>query len=236
MTTPSTRSVPRRIVGVVAAERTYRNLAYLFLRFPLGIAYFSLFLTGVTLGIVLVPLLVGIPILVGVLGAADYAGVIEARIAAALLDVDATWEPTDVGELSAFGYAKTVVTTPRNYALVVYFLAQFLVGMVAFIALTTGLVLPLALLIAPLVYWLPGVRYQLLGGDGSMITLGPMTMETSVGSGGFDVIVIDTLPEALVGSVVGVLVLLVALHLFNAVASLLGRLTVALFDSAGTTR
>ncbi|WP_135663841.1 sensor domain-containing protein [Halorhabdus rudnickae] len=231
MTTVSTRSVPRRIVGVVATERTYRNLAYLFLRFPLGIAYFSLFLTGIVLGIVLLPLLVGIPILIGVLGAADYAGVIEAQIATALLEVEATWEPTDVGELSVVKYAKTVATTPRNYALVVYFLAQFLVGMVAFIALTTGLVLPLALLVAPLVYWLPGVRYQLLGGDGSMVTLGPMSMETSVGSGGFDMVVIDTLPEALIASVVGALVLLVALHLFNALARLLGRLTVVLFDS-----
>ncbi|WP_136689223.1 sensor domain-containing protein [Halorhabdus amylolytica] len=236
MTTPSTRSVPRRIVGVVAAERTYRNLAYLFLRFPLGIAYFSLFLTGLTLGIVLIPLLVGIPILIGVLGAADYAGVIEAQIATALLDVDAVWEPTDAGELSMIEYAKAVVTSPRHYALVVYFLAQFLVGVVAFVALTTGLIVPLALLVAPLVYWLPGVRYQLLGGDGSMITLGPMSMETSVGSGGFDMIVIDTLPEALVASVVGALVLLIALHLFNGVARLLGRLTVAIFDSTGQNR
>ncbi|MFB6201253.1 MAG: sensor domain-containing protein [Halorhabdus sp.] len=194
------------------------------------------FFTLLVLGVVLLPLLVGVPILVGVLGMANYAGLIEARIATVLLDVDVVWEPTDVGALSVTEYARAVVTTPRNYLLVVYFLAQFLVGTVTFVALTTGLVIPLALLVAPLVYWLPGVRYQLLDGDGSMITLGPLTVDSTVDPSGFDMVIIDTPPEALIASVVGVLVLPIALYLFTAVASLLGRLTVVLFDSAGEHR
>ena len=236
MTAKTTQSALGRVFGVVAAQRTYRNLAYLFLRFPLGIAYFTLFFTGIVVGIVLLPLLVGVPILIGVLAAGDYAGVIEARIAEGLLGVDVDWTPTDVSELSVTAYAKTIVTSPRNYGLVVYFLAQFVVGMVVFIALTTGLVIPLTLLVAPLVFWIPGVRYQLLGGDGSMITLGPMEVESSVGTGGFDMVIIDTLPEALVASVVGAVVLLVALHLFNAVAYVLGQLAVVLFDAGDQNR
>ncbi|QGN07344.1 hypothetical protein Hrd1104_08520 [Halorhabdus sp. CBA1104] len=236
MTASQSPSLLGRIVSIVAAEQTYRNLAYLFLRFPLGIAYFTLFFTGIVLGIVLLPLLVGVPILIGVLVAADYAGVIEARIADGLLGVDVDWTPTDPSALSVTEYAKTIVATPRNYGLVAYFLAQFVVGVILFIALTTGLIIPLALLVAPLVFWIPGVRYQFLGGDGSMITLGPMEVENSLSTGGFDMVLIDTAPEALVASVVGAVVLLVALHVFNGVASVLGWLAVGLFDAGDQNR
>ncbi|WEL20754.1 sensor domain-containing protein [Halorhabdus sp. BNX81] len=232
MTATSNRSLSRRILGVVVAKRTYRNLAYMFLRFPLGIAYFTLFLTGITLGIVLIPLVIGVPILIGVLGAADYAGVIETRIARGLLNVDATWTPTDADELSVRDYAKTVVTDRHNYGMVVYFPAQFIVGTVAFVALTLGLVIPLTLLVAPLVYWLPGVRYELLTGEGSTVELGALSIDSSAGAGGFGPIVIDTLPEALAASVVGVIVLLVALHLVNAVARVIGWLTCTIFSSS----
>ncbi|MFT4948969.1 MAG: hypothetical protein ACI9CA_001100, partial [Natronomonas sp.] len=67
MTEPGTatgrRSVPGRVFGVVTDGMTYRRIVYLLLRFPLGMAYFTTFMTGLALGVALVPLGVGIPIL-----------------------------------------------------------------------------------------------------------------------------------------------------------------------------
>ena len=76
MTEPATattgRSVSDRVLGVVTDGMTYRRLVYLLLRFPLGVAYFTTFATGLALGVALVPLGVGIPILAAVLGLADH--------------------------------------------------------------------------------------------------------------------------------------------------------------------
>jgi len=61
-------------------DKTYRNIVYLLLRFPLGLAYFTTSVTGVSLGVALVPLAVGIPILGAVLGLADYVALVEAGL------------------------------------------------------------------------------------------------------------------------------------------------------------
>ena len=64
-----------RLFGVGFRRETYANLAYLLARFPLGIAYFTVLITGLSLGVGLVPIVVGIPILAGVLALGGYIGV-----------------------------------------------------------------------------------------------------------------------------------------------------------------
>lgn len=220
----------RRVFGVALTERTHYNLAYLLLRFPFGIAYFVLFFTGLVLGIALIPLVIGVPILVGLLGVSNHAGAIEADVATRFLAVEVAYEPTDPSELSILAYLKTIVTDLRNYLFLGYFLGQSLVGTVIFVALTIGVVVPLALVVAPLVYWVPGVRYQVVS-DGFTIDFGLLTVTNSAVPIGLDATVIDTLPEALLASVLGVVILLVMVRVFNGVARALGWLTVALFDT-----
>ena len=53
--------------GVVAEPQSYINILYLFLSFPLGIAYFVFLVTGISLGFGLAIIWVGVPILVLVL-------------------------------------------------------------------------------------------------------------------------------------------------------------------------
>jgi hypothetical protein len=43
-------SLANRIFGVGFRRETYANLAYLLTRFPLGIAYFTVLITGLSLG------------------------------------------------------------------------------------------------------------------------------------------------------------------------------------------
>lgn len=227
------RAVVSTFLGVVESRQTYRNLGYLFAKFPLGMAYFTVFVTGLALAVPLIPFVVGVPLLIGVLGVANYTGVVEARLANALLDADVDYEPVSPADRSVISYGKAVVIDPWNYAYVAYFLGTFVVGVVMFVALLVGVVVPVSLLIAPLVYWLPGVRYELLAAEGTTIDLGPSSVRVPFAStDGVGPIIIDTVPEALLASVVGLLSLLVALHVANALARVFEWVTIQLFDSS----
>jgi hypothetical protein len=208
----ASRWSPSRLFGVATERRTYRHLAYLLLRFPLGIAAFVVFVTGISLGVALLILLVGLPLLVGVLGLADHAGVVEAELATRLLGRDVSWGPIDPTDLPLTEYARAVATDPRAYLLLVWFFASFFVGIAAFVGVVTVFATALVLAIAPLVYWLPSVQYAIADGAG-----GPLGTYA-----------IDTLPEALVASVVGVALVILGLHAVNLAARGLGAVVEAL--------
>jgi len=219
MTQPATatgrRSVPGRVFGVVTDGMTYRRVAYLLLRFPLGIAYFTTFVTGIALGVALVPLGVGVPILAAVLGLADHVALVEAATLRRLFGREVSWEPADPGELPVWPYLKTVGTDPRCYLLVACFLATFFVGTFAFVAVTVVFTLALAYLLAPLLFWLPGVTYGGAGTVGDVaVDLGPFDLTITADAVGF--FAVDTLPEALGASLFGAVLGLVALHVFGA--------------------
>lgn len=206
------RSTGGRLFGVVTDERTYRSLAYLLLRFPLGVAYFVTFVTGIAVGVALVPLAVGVPVLGAVLGLADHVGLVEAALLRRLFDREVRWAPADPGELPVLVYLETVATDPRVYALLVFSLASFFVGVAAFVVVVTLLALSVALALAPLLYWLPGVQF-----GGPELAGGAWLVGGSV----------DSLPEALVASVVGLALGLASLHLFDAAGRLLARVVEA---------
>ena len=121
-------SLANRIFGVGFRRETYGNLAYLLARFPLGIAYFTVLITGLSLGVGLVPMVVGIPVLVGVLALGGYIGVVEAELLGRLRWRDVSVTLADPHELSVTEYLKTAATTPRNYFHVGFGFASFVVG------------------------------------------------------------------------------------------------------------
>jgi hypothetical protein len=122
------KSVLDRTLGVAANRQTYKNLLYLLTRFPLGIAYLVVFVTGLSLGMATVPLLVGVPILAGVLGVAGYVGVVEAALLRIFFDRDVTWSPIDPHTTPVVPYLKQVATEPKNYLLVVLAFVSFITG------------------------------------------------------------------------------------------------------------
>jgi len=194
-------------------------MGYLLTRFPLGIAYFTVFVTGLSLGLSLVPLLVGIPILGGVLALGGYVGTAEAWLLRQFRDSTVTHDPTSPDELPATEYLKTVATEPRNYLLVAFVLASFVVGINLFVAITVVFTLALTLVVAPAVYWIPGIEYDVT--NVGTLEVGSVSVDTAalVGAG------IDTLPEALLASLLGVVVCLVGLHAVNVTARLLAGAT-----------
>lgn len=206
------------LLGPFGEGQTYRNLLYVFLRFPLGVAYFTVLITMLSLGVALAPLLVGLPILALTVAGVGYIGAVEARLARTLLDVDVAYEPADPNDVPLVPYLKSAVTTPHNYALLIAGFAAFPVGLLSFSLSTFALTLSVVLVFAPVLYPLPGVNYQL---------------STAV-IGGETVYAVSSLPEALALSVVGLLVAIASVHLFNLAAILFGRVTVALLDGRGT--
>jgi hypothetical protein len=77
----------RSVFGVPLRLQTYRNLLYLVLAFPLGLAYFIFVSVGVSLGIGLAITVIGIPILLVVLAISTGLARFEREVAAILLGV-----------------------------------------------------------------------------------------------------------------------------------------------------
>lgn len=210
-TADSSGPLTARLFGVVREKQTYRNLLYVILRFPLGIAYFTVFFTGVVVGVVLIPVVIGVPILALTLAGATYAASLEATIARRLLGVDVSYEPRDPAEMPLVPYLKETVTDARSYLFVGYFLAMFGIGVASFVAVTVLFTMAVVLAVAPLTYWLPWTAYRIVTFDGGTVA-------------------IDTLPEALVASVVGIALFVASLHVFNLAARGFGTVTRTLFS------
>jgi hypothetical protein len=204
-----------QFIGVPFQRQTYRNLAYLLLAFPLGIAYFTVITTGLSTGLSLVVTLIGLPIIVGTLVVTLGIGSFEAQLAGWLLDVEVNRSAPNV-ELN-FGSVdeviettKRVVTTPATWTGLLLVGLKFVFGVVAFTAVVTAGAISVTLLSLPMLYDAAGVTY----------TVGPY--------------VVDTLGEAVVGAGCGVVLVLVSLHLLNGLARFGGFLTNALLDGSTT--
>ena len=211
------RGVGRRFLGAPLRSRTYRNLLYLLLAFPLGIVYFVGLLTGTAVGTGLLLTWVGLPILLATLAGAAVAAGIEARLASRLVGVDAAvpaflrdFSVRDGVALPGDGFVDAtcrLVTAPSTWTSVVLLVYKFVVGLVSFVAVVTVGSITIALLAAPLVYDASGALAT--GGAGGQYRIGSW--------------MVDSLPEALAVAGMGVLALIVGLNLLNGLARFQAR-------------
>jgi len=222
---PSARSV----VTVLLRRRTYGNLAYLALAFPLGLVYFVGLTVGLSLSLGLAILGVGVVLfLLTLLGVVPLA-VAERRLAAVLLgvDIDApAWKVTDREGLP--DRAMGLVLDPSVWLGLAFLLSKLFVGVAAFTLLLTLLVPAGVLIATPLYYRTPGVEVGVfLPVDVSReLSLYFPWNELLVGVS-FVVRLtswqVDSLGDALLMSGLGVVVLVLVVNLLNAAAWLCGR-------------
>ena len=140
-----------RIFGPLVQARTYRHLVYFALAFPLGIVYFVLMITGLSVGAALAILVVGFFILALTLALARGLSQLERRLTGALLD--ARFEPWPA---RAPGI-RTTLTDRRNWGRVFYLLLRFPIGVAGFVSSIMFLA-AIAMIAAPLLYdVLPGM-------------------------------------------------------------------------------
>jgi hypothetical protein len=217
----------RTVLAAPIRQQTYGNIAYLALAAVLGQLYFVGFVTGASLGVGLLITLLGLPILVGTLAATTGVAGLEAKLAGWLVGVVIP-EPefltkTSVRDglvLPGDGFLDAVVSlvTARSTWLSVGLVAvKFVFSIVSLVVLPTLLGISAALLATPFVY-----ESQFVG-VGSAVTVGAY----SVGPW-----VVETLPEALAVAGGGVVFVIVAANLLNALARL-QALSIAALLSGG---
>ena len=217
----------RRSLGAPLQVQTYKNLLYLALAFPLGLVYFVSLVFGVALGVGLLITWIGLPILLVTLFAATAVASFEAALARYLGGVNAS-VPAFIAEFDISdglvfpgnGFVdaiKRLVTARTTWTSVVLVIAKFGFGLLSFVALSVSGAVTGAFLAAPFIYDDPDV----LLGVGGMVVDGDYTVGPWV---------VDTFPEALVASVVGVVFLFVALNLLNSLARFHARYTAELLQ------
>lgn len=148
---PQRKSVLGRFFGVVADPRTYGALFYMLLSLATGIFYFTWVVTGFSVSLGLLVLIVGIPLLVLFFGSVRLLSLVEGRIVEAMLgermprrpayaERDRPWT-TRVIEL---------FTDPRMWSTMLYFLLMLPLGIVYFTIAVTGLTTALSLIVLPI--------------------------------------------------------------------------------------
>jgi hypothetical protein len=226
--TPGLAGAVRRFLAAPVNPQTYKNLLYLALAFPLGLAYFVGLVTGGALGLGLLVTVVGLPILLLTVAGATLVAGFEASFATHLVGIQ-TSVPAILREFGVReGFAlpgdgfvdacKRLVTARSTWTSVVVVLSKFVFGLVSFVSLITSGAVGAALLAAPFVYDDPTATMGFAGAaPAGQYTVGPW--------------VVDTLPEALGVAAGGVVFLLVAVNLLNALARVQAHYTKTLLES-----
>jgi hypothetical protein len=193
------RFIPFR---VMVKWQSYLNLLYLLVTFPLGVFYFVFLVSGLSLGISLLIVWVGIPILLLVGFGWWLLARFERSLAVHLLneDVPPMKRPSNPNA-DLWTRFKEYLTNPVTWKSLFYLLMKFPLGIATFVILTTLVSLTLAFLSMPFTYEF--IPYFQAG-----ISFGP----------GLPVWHIDSLGDALLGVVIGLLLWPATLHITNGLA------------------
>jgi hypothetical protein len=193
--------IPFRFFKIMANVQAYRNLVYLLVAFPLGVFYFVFLVSGLSTGLSLLIVWVGIPILLLVGAGWWLLASFERLIAIHWLNEDipamavAAEESPDIW-IRFWEY----LTNPVTWKSLLYLFVKFPLGIATFVIVITLVSLSLAFLGMPFIYeW---SEFQV----GVFFGLGLPEWR------------IDSLGEALLGVLVGLLLWPVSLHISNGLA------------------
>lgn len=201
----ASRPMPGFFKSVIDPQ-SYLNILYLLLAFPLGTAYFVFLVTGLSLGFGLIITLLGIPILITVLAASWGLCSFERVITNAMLGEEI---PKPASPLLPEGWwprFKAHMSNRLTWTGVIYLLIKFPLGVATFSIAVTLISTTLGLLCAPLYYSFVNLEIE-------RFTVGGTTY------GGWN---IDTLPEALLMTLIGIPLIFISLLLMNLLARLSG--------------
>jgi hypothetical protein len=180
--------------------RTYANLLYLLLAFPLGLIYFIFLTVGLTTGAGLVIVWIGIPLLALVFAGSWWLAALERQLAIHALGAEVPPMSPPPASQPAAGFWPRVgafFSNPVTWKGMAFLVLKFPLGMVSFIAVVTMLATSAAFMLAPLAWF--------VGGDW-----------------GFEIDFIwwtvDSLAGAMLVGALGVAFLLVSLNLLNGLA------------------
>ena len=195
---PARGSLLGSVFGVVVRLQTYLNLLYLFIAFPLGLAYFIFLVTGLSVGISLVIIWVGLPILLFMLAAWSVLAIFERQLVMLLLRV--TIPPMTrrtPKEPGLWSRTKAYLGSGLTWKSLAYLFVEFPFGTVGFCVVVSALSIPLWGVSFPIWY-----RWT----------------DNNLGSWK-----IDSFPESIIWLVPSLVAGFILLHLANGMAYLWGR-------------
>jgi hypothetical protein len=187
-----------RLLSVVIRGQTYLNILYLLLSFPLGIFYFVFLVTGLSVGVSLIIIWVGLPILLVVMVAWWAMARFERRLTISLLrqPMPPLKSRADA-PAGLWSRLKAHLANPLTWKSLAYLFVKFPLGILSFVLVVTLLALSVGLLSAPFIY--PFV---------------------TIGIGGWKVL---TFSQALLAAVAGAAIGILSLHALNWLAYISGR-------------
>jgi len=160
---PTGRSAWARVLGAPFEAQTYLRALHLLLMFPLGIAYFVVFVTLFALGFSLIWTFIGPAVLLVALYATRWLGDIEAWMARHVGGIELRRPPTAIERgLSFRTQVKTHLTDPTTWTGLAYLVLQFPIGIAAFVAIVTLTATGGAFAVAPVWSWVTGEPLRVL--------------------------------------------------------------------------
>jgi hypothetical protein len=198
------KSLFEQFFGVIARGQTWLNFLYLFLAFPLGLIYFIYLTVGISVGIGTIIIWIGILILAVVIAGWWLMAGFERVMAISLLKVDIPPMSTEKTEKAGTSLEKlgAYLSNPVTWKGLVYLLVKFPLGTLSFVVLVTLTATTVAFIAAPFIF-----------------PFFPMVVDLSNNTS----FIIDTLAEASILFVIGLVLLFVSLHIFNGLAWVSGQ-------------
>jgi Putative sensor len=180
--------------------RTYTNLLYLLLAFPLGLIYFVFLTVGLTTGFGLVIVWIGIPILAMVLAGSWGLAALERQLAIHALGAEVPpmlprIAPPAAGFWQGIG---AFLSNPVTWKGMAFLLLKFPLGIVSFIAIVTMLATSAGFMLAPAAWY-----------------FGDFSSDNYI-----DMWLVDSAASAWAVGLLGVFFLFVSLNLLNGLAQL----------------
>jgi len=169
---PSDRGPLGKIFMPVFDPRTYVRAGHMLLMFPLGIAYFVFFVTTLAVGGSMIWTLVGPIVLLATLFISRWLGDLEAYTAGYVNGSNIRRPPFRLEGVSGFrSQVKVRLVDPTTWTGLVYLIAQFPLGIIAFVTLVAVYSTVGAMLFSPLggllndgnYFWDVVVKVQLIG-------------------------------------------------------------------------
>jgi hypothetical protein len=187
-----------RFFKVMVSGQAYLNLLYLLATFPLGIVYFVFLVSGLSLGISLLIIWVGIPILL-LVGVGWWAlASFERFMAVNLLKEDIpAMTPSSNEGVDMWTRFKEFLTNPVTWKGLLYLFLKFPLGIVTFVVMITLVSLTLAFITMPFTY--ESLQY----------------FQTGISFGNLYVWHIDSMNDALLCALIGLMLWPVTLHVTN---------------------
>jgi uncharacterized membrane protein len=209
---PKRRSMAGKFFGVAADPHTYSALFYMLLSLATGIFYFTWAVTGISLSVSLVVLIIGIPFIVLFFGSVRLLSLVEGRLVESMLGVRMPRRPAfSTRGMSIWKRIGAMFSDPRSWSALFYMLMMLPLGIVYFTLAVTMLSISLAFAGAPLIR-LAGDVYGFHDScDAAAWICGPVMW-------------LNSWPGTFVLCVIGILLLFVTLHMARGLGYLHGQI------------